>query len=103
MEKRWRPAPEFPSVTACIHLPLSKCGLTPCGKICLTFLGCLTITPTPPLFWPPQVEGMAGANTASKPCPVAAPLAPLTCFLDSRVSWRRRASSSSWTAHSSPE
>eukprot|EP00972_Heterocapsa_arctica_P108252 15941632-Heterocapsa_arctica.AAC.1 len=46
----------------------SKCGFSPWGKICLTFLGCLAITPTPPRFRPLHVEAIAGANTASKPC-----------------------------------
>eukprot|EP00972_Heterocapsa_arctica_P073183 10809987-Heterocapsa_arctica.AAC.1 len=61
------------------------------------------MTPTPPRLCPFRTDPIAGANTASKPCLVAALLAPRTCFLESLVSCSKMKSSFSWTAHASPE
>eukprot|EP00972_Heterocapsa_arctica_P084096 12389710-Heterocapsa_arctica.AAC.1 len=66
----------MPSVIAWIHLPLSKCLVSPVGKICFSFLGCLTITPTPPIFCPEdgshfwrekRVKTLLGCDTLGSP------------------------------------
>eukprot|EP00972_Heterocapsa_arctica_P006401 938643-Heterocapsa_arctica.AAC.1 len=61
------PAPPAPSVMAWIHCPLVKCSHFVTGSISLTFLGCFTITPTPPTFRPFLVDATAGRNTALLP------------------------------------
>eukprot|EP00972_Heterocapsa_arctica_P053009 7804595-Heterocapsa_arctica.AAC.1 len=63
----WRPAPPAPSVMAWIQRPLAKCSHFVTGKISLTFLGCFTMTPTPPMFRPFLVDGIAGRKTALLP------------------------------------